>query len=139
MFVYVTGTWLLANLIHPFLAIAIVGWTSPFDMNSFALILQFALFSIIFSIPSLALGQLAMYGIFQLPLRDTGKYILWLLIAPVLVLLNYWLLLLLFGGSIYTDSLDFLLPGMFSIVLIIIIRLVAFFKAAGALHIPKKN
>jgi hypothetical protein len=134
MFIYVIATWLLANLIHPFMLILVFGWNAPFDMNSFGLLFQLFLYSLVCSIPSIVFSQLAIYGIFKLPFHTDGKYITWLLIAPFLVIFNYWFLMIVFTGEIYGISLEFMLPAMLSVALTILIRYAAFFRTAAELN-----
>ncbi len=130
MYLYISGTWLIANLIHPFMMFILLGSDAAFSMESIGFSLQFIVYSIIFSIPSLLFSILAMYGITKLPLPDTGKFISWLITAPVVVFINYWLLFRgFFNDELDRDSIDFMLPGMLSAVLIILIRYPVFFKA----------
>src|SRR6185503_3348561 len=96
MYTYVSGTWLIANFIHPFMLLVVFGWDGTFDMNMFGFGLQFLVFSILFSTPSLLFSNLAMHVITRLPFTSAGKYFTWLITAPALVFINYWLIMVLF-------------------------------------------
>jgi hypothetical protein len=73
MHTYVFATWLIANLVHPFVLVVVFGWSAPFDMETVGLTVQFIVLSMCCSMPSFLLGFLAIYGIFKLPLHNNGK------------------------------------------------------------------
>ena len=130
MSMYVSAIWLIANLVHPFMLLVVFG--NDFDMDMLGFGLQFTLYSFMFSMPSLFLGFLVIYGIFKLPISAGGRYLTWLITAPLIAFMNYWLLLVVvFGSRIDKESIELILPAMMAVVLAILLRYASFFKAAA--------
>jgi hypothetical protein len=123
MNLHISGTWLLANLLHPvvlFLYIGNSGDQSLFDLigGYFSIII----FSLIFSSPSLWLSFLWGYLISDFPLPAIGKYFIWIISAPLLIIINLQLILLFFAGEINFSEINFCVPAMIAAEIIILIR-----------------
>lgn len=131
MYLYVAATWLIANLVHPLMLFLVYG-AEDFDMDILGFGLQFVIYSFLFSIPSLFLSFLVMYVIFKLPLSSAGRYISWVISAPVIVVINYWLVFnVIFNTRMGKEGLEFMLPAMIAVVLAILIRYASFFRAVA--------
>jgi hypothetical protein len=136
---HVSATWLIANLLHPLVALIVFGGNSDLNLDMVASVLGIIVYSLLFSLPSLLLSFLAIYGIFKLPSSITVKYITWLVIAPFIVFVNYWLLFSVFlGVSMQKEDTDFMLPAMIAVVLTILVRYISFFRMATNLN-KKEN
>ena len=73
-----------------------------------------------------------MYVIFKLPLSSAGRYISWVISAPVIVVINYWLVFnVIFNTRMGKEGLEFMLPAMIAVVLAILIRYASFFRAVA--------
>ena len=131
MYLYVAATWLIANLVHPLMLFLVYG-AEDFAMDILGFGLQFVIYSFLFSIPSLFLSFLVMYVIFKLPLSSAGRYISWVISAPVIVVINYWLVFnVIFNTRMGKEGLEFMLPAMIAVVLAILIRYASFFRAVA--------
>jgi len=84
MYLYVAATWLIANLVHPFMLFIVFGSIDNFEMDMLGFGFEFMLYSLLLSIPSLFLSFLAMYVIFKFQLSSAGRYITWVISAPVI-------------------------------------------------------
>ena len=136
MFLHTFYTWLLANLLHPlifFLAALIMREAPGFDQNLFEIFYLLLFYSFCFSLPCLLLGWLCLYLIICSPYSDDAKFILWLVTAASLIILEF--LVILFIGDL-TDLalLLFSLPGVAALSASILIRYKQFKKL---IHIPK--
>jgi len=137
MYLYVLATWLIANLVHPFMMYVVFGG-GDFDLDGFGM--QFIFYSFVFSLPSLFLSFLAIYGISKLPASGAGKYIAWLITAPVIVFINYWLLFaVLFNLRIEKEEIDIMWPAIIAVVITIVVRYVSFFKNVAQLNKEKNE
>jgi hypothetical protein len=124
---YVFKTWVVANLINPFIFCLAFG----LDDSSFSggvIGFGFDLFAIflIYSIPSLIMSWLLMALIDKLPFNMRIKYFVWLFLVPVLPVIN---LMLLDGGDYnYKSAFEFAWPAVIAVFLTVIIRTKYFFK-----------
>ena len=93
---HVPGTWLLANLLHPFFMLCLFGGFGS-DINPEAATFMIGIFfySLVISLPSLLLGLLAGYLVGRLNILPELKFICWLIIAPLIAVVNFLLLFLL--------------------------------------------
>lgn len=128
---YIAGTWALANLLHPF------AMFFYFNGNDFSLsaadiggLLPVLFYSFVFSLPSLLLGFLAGHFISLIPSGLIAQYIVWLFTAPLIVILNFILLVLvLAGGQLLFFELEIAIPGIISVFIASVIRYYSFAKA----------
>lgn len=134
---HVPATWLLANLLHPFLmAIQIHEGLFYFSSGDVPLLLPIFLYSLVFSLPSLILAFFAEYLLSRLQVKVSARFLLWLLTAPLIVVLNFGLLFLLFDTSFSLSDFGIALPAMAAVFITVLIRHKAFFKTYNKLRVP---
>ena len=123
MNMHISGTWFWANLLHPVLLFLYIGNSS--DQTLFDLIggyFSILLFSLIFSYPALWISFLWVNLISLFSFPAIGKYIFWMFSAPLMIMLNIWLISLLLTGCISSLEINFALPAMIAAEIIILIR-----------------
>ena len=117
MFLYTFNTWLLANLLHPLMILAAMIVTGEhtgdiLSAESFAMLVIFVSFSALFSLPCLFLSwwllQIIVWG------REAMlmKFIAWLLITALLIILEVLAFLFLTAGEIEIEILLCALPAV---------------------------
>jgi hypothetical protein len=123
MNMHISGTWLLANLLHPVLLFLFMGNSGDYSLFDLAGgYFSTLFFSLIFSSPSLWLSFLWGYLISGFSLTSFGKYIAWIISAPLLIIINMQLILLFFAGEINFSEINFCVPAMIAVEIIILIR-----------------
>jgi len=123
MHLHVFSTWVLANLLHPFIMLLYIGY--PIHPSFVELLGNYSsilYYSVIFSLPSLFISFLWVYLISRLQVPAIGIYIIWLVSAPLLIILNMLLILILFPGAIGLLGVNYFIPAMIAVVIIILIR-----------------
>jgi hypothetical protein len=138
MFLHIFYTWLLANLLHPvmfFLAALIMREAPGFDQNLFEIVLLLLAYSLCLSAPCLLLGWLCLYLIICSPYSGDARFVLWLVSAVLLIVLEF-LFILLAGDILDLEFLLYSLPGVAAVGTSILIRYRQFKKL---IHIPKIN
>lgn len=137
MFLHTLYTWLLSNLLHPFLFMIflLVGEGSAGSFCSDNLIIELSFFtaSLIISLPCLLVGWRCLYLIISFPFSGNSKFLIWLITAPVLVFLEF-LFILFISDFLEIEFLVFSIPGMTAAMISILIRYKQFRKLS---HIPK--
>jgi hypothetical protein len=136
MFLHTFYTWVLANLLHPimfFLATVIMGHAAGFDKYLFESALLFLGYSFCFSFPCLLLGWLTLYLILASLYSVEAKFLLWLVTAPSLNIMEFLIILSLFD-LMELEILLFLFPGVASVGASILIRYSRFKRL---IHTPK--
>jgi hypothetical protein len=140
MIVYVFGTWVLANLLHPAVMFLYFGNAGEFfDVDGMYAALQLFLYSLLFSLPALLMSIAIVYGINKLSANPTAKFWIWLMAGPFIALFNFILILfILVGSDWHLYELEIGIPAMISIILTVLLRNRAFFKMTYSLK-PKEN
>jgi len=125
----VPAIWLLANLFHPVLLLLWFNdWGFAFNREDIGIGLMIYIYAFLFSVPSLLSGLLAEYVISILVTDKVYRYLFWLCIAPLLVLLNWILIALMFDGGIRWMELPLAIPSMIAVVLASLLRYRSFLK-----------
>lgn len=128
------GTWLLANLFHPviFAIVFVIQGGGGFEITDLENIGPFFYFVIILSllsVPSLIICLPVGEWMNKTKLSAEFVFGTWLLLSPVIVVLNFILILLFTPGRIILPDLFlFALPGMAAVVLASLLRYKSFFK-----------
>jgi hypothetical protein len=123
MYSHVSYTWFFANVLHPFVVLLFFGisdYASVADL--FGALFSVFIYSLIFSLPSLFISFLVVYLFSLSPASAITKYFCWMVVAPVVVVINYIFMFLLFGGEIFFSELEIALPAVIAVVITIIIR-----------------
>jgi len=118
---YITTTWLLANLIHPFVYklyfLSAYRWNLPVEL------LQFWFWGTFFSLPAYLFGCIIFLTVGKLPVPVALKLLVLIISAGVGVVLSVWLLSFVVSAP---NRLSFFLqlsiPSIISAVLAIIFR-----------------
>jgi hypothetical protein len=125
---YTLNTWLLANLLHP--VIAVICWIKKSD-SSFEVIVggsfQLFIFTLVFSLPFLLISAVIIQLIKKIPLTSINKYLVWLFLATSLPFIGMLTISLVFE-DINMEDLPLILPATLSVLIAILIRYKAFFK-----------
>ncbi len=128
MYMYVSTTWLVANLIHPIMLFIVFG-NASINSETLGIGLAFIFYSILLSLPSLLISYVFMYVLSRLDMPPQAWYFTWLILAPVIVVVNYWLIFHSFlGEEMSRENIQIMLPAMFSVVLTILARYNSFFR-----------
>jgi len=135
---HVPGTWLVANLLHP-VAMFLYFNEGPVSVSAIDIpgVFQVVGFSFLFSLPSLLLGFLADYLISFLRAGAGVKFITWFATAPLIALLNFVLLFLVFGGSFLFTELQIALPAMMAVAVAVLLRHRSFFNSIHPIKIKR--
>jgi hypothetical protein len=114
LFLHVFYTWLLTNLLHPFMFFLIPAFNSgEFKMDSFQIevVTGITLFTLFASIPGFMLGWLILYKLAEWQERVLVKLFAWMLAVLVITIGNYIIFLYILGGpDIDMESLFFAIP-----------------------------
>ena len=131
---HVFNTWVLANLLHPFIFL-IGGWIAEgavFNLfGGFGAALLAGILVMMVSFPSLLASWIIFPLICKLPYPTIGKFGCWLFIATGLPYLNAMLLLLMLGDpevNFFITSLTISALAMLSVAITICIRVKKFFQ-----------
>ena len=136
MFLHTFYTWLLANLLHPlmFLLAALIMPEVPgFDKDLLEIILLLLVYSLCLSAPCLLLGWPCLYLIICSLYSGDARFMLWLVSAALLIVLEF-LFILLVGDNLGPEFLLFSLPGVAAVGTSILIRYRQFKKL---IHLSK--
>jgi hypothetical protein len=128
---HIAYTWLWANLLHPFILLLYFDEGNfSFSTDTMASLLQGIAYSLLFSLPALFFSQLAGYLITRMHAAMIIQFLLWVIIAPLIVLLNF-LLVFLVGGrdSFYLFELNVAIPAILAVTLVVLLRYQSFFNA----------
>ncbi len=142
MYLYIFITWLLANLIHPVTFYFFMSNGRNLLGGNFAGLYFFIfLYSLFISSIGLLLSFLAINIISKLPFSNEGKFICWLVTAPLLIVVNLWLFFVLMGegGSIELSNYELAVPATIALAVIILIRYKYFYKTMEALKTETKS
>lgn len=121
--------WLIANLLHPFLLIFWFGeWNFNLSSDDFGIGIMLFIYGFMFSMPSLLLGFLVEYLVVKLHSSALNRYLYWLLLSPLVALLNWGLLVFVFGGSIDWRDITVAFPSMIAVLLASLMRYKSFLK-----------
>ncbi len=123
-------TWLLANLLHPVVMLFYFNDPAlPTTVGEIGSVLQVMVYTMIFSLPSLLLSLLAGYLLSLLQAPVITRFLLWLIVAPLIAVLNFVLLtLVLTGGSFAFFEIQFGVPAMIAVVIVVLLRYNSFLK-----------
>ena len=123
MFLNVFYSWLIAQVFHPILLIALSyvlnGSIDPLEPG---LLLLFAIASIFISSPCLLLGWLSIGLIVGSGYSVTANFLLWLVTTAILVILNFFALALILYGNFQCEFLFITIPAILSIWIASLIR-----------------
>lgn len=130
MTIQITGTWALANVLHPFFLFLPYADLSFFTIEAFGMLIYFMLLSFFFSIPSLLLslfaGHLAAHSTF----KANTLFITWFFLAPLFSFANAALILSSFGsGSFSLEEFTLIGPCVFAAIVSVLLRYRSFIKS----------
>jgi hypothetical protein len=126
---YLFNTWLVANLLHPLLAMLL--WVNWQDFNGGGVAGAFVLmlFSLLFSVPLLIMSWLILKILKGMRISCLAKFITWLLVGTFLPILTVlFISLFASGAGDAVEDLWLLVPATLSILVAILLRHKAFFK-----------
>ena len=130
MFIHTFYTWLLANLVQPLLIACFVfvlgeqGDYSIYVNNGLSLVMVL-IYSIGYSLPCLLLGWFCLRIICALPYSIITRYMLWLITAAGLVVLEaFFVLVFTYPG--HSGLLIYAVPGVISAVIAVVFRFAQF-------------
>lgn len=125
--IYAFITWFVANLLHPIILIlyagAVGGLLGSEIVGAYFLIF---IYTLLFSIPSLVISCMAVYIPAWLPIKPTYKYLIWILIALVIPMLNLFILKLIDASFFREFDYDIVTPASIAVLLSILFRYKAF-------------
>ena len=133
----IAGTWLWANLLHPFIMFFYFGSADrPSGAELFGALYLALTYSFILSLPSLFTSWLFIYLVSLLKYSPGTSFLLWLIAAPLVTLINFALISLLAGGgTMDLFELEFTAPALIAVVVTVIARYRYFIKTC----IPQKE
>jgi hypothetical protein len=121
--------WLLANLFHPvILMIWFDDWGFTFNRGDIGIALMIFIYAMLFSLPSLLMGFLTEYIITKTIADITYRYLFWLFLSPLVALLNWILVAVMFDGGVRWMELSLAIPSMIAVILASLIRYASFLK-----------
>ena len=138
MFLNVFYSWLIAQVLHPVVYIvALWAISGYFGMSAAAVadIFYFFAFGLIVSLPSLLLGWLCMGLIVHSSYTTLAKFLLWIVATAILVILNFWIIILFIDRGFQFQDFIIAIPGIISIWIASIIR----YKQFQKLNITENN
>ena len=142
MFLYCFITWLLANLLHPFVML-IVFQSENYLISGEGLgfVIMIFLYILLFSIPSLLMGFLVLHLISLMNIADGIKYFIWLGAALLIILVNLFLIYLLFESTKMITLSDFEIgiPAMIAVTIANLVRVKYFFKDIQQLKTKRES
>jgi hypothetical protein len=129
MFVHTLNTWLLAQLLHPFVFLLYFFFRSPEEIN-LAIGLFVGMISIIFyiSIPSLLIARSFLGLLSRMTVPVFEKLFIWIIVVELSIFLNFSGSLLLFDGQIRISEYKLMIPPMIAAFFAILIRAKQFFS-----------
>lgn len=132
MYLHVVNTWFIANLLHPVILFFYFEGAENFEPEMIGFGLQFLVFSFLFSLPSLLLCMGAIYTLFKLSFSVTGRYMIWLIITLLIVIINFWIIFYGFiGAHINKNDFEIIIPALMAAGITVIIRHVQFFRVTA--------
>jgi hypothetical protein len=132
-FMYCLRVWFLSNLLHPVCLWLYFSSTAEHENFSLSGLIGFyfmtILLSLSVSLPALAFTNLLMRLILYFKITDTNKFILWLLLAPCIALLNWIGFFFALGEYWIRDfEWDLMLPSAITVLFVILISYKSFFN-----------
>jgi len=125
----VPAVWLLANFIHPvILMIWYVDWGFAFSTEDIGIALMVFIYALLFSLPSLLMGFLTEYIITKTVADIMYRYLFWLFLSPLVALLNWVLVAVMFDGGVRWMELSVAFPSMIAVILASLFRYASFLK-----------
>jgi hypothetical protein len=131
MFKYCIITWLVANILHPFvMLIFFQADNSLISGEGIESVFMMFLVMLIFSIPSLLISLVVLNLISLLSMVDAIKFFIWIAAAILIIAANLFLIFNLFDGTKMMKLSDFEIgiPAMISVTLANLVRFPYFFK-----------
>ena len=129
MFVHTLNTWLLAQLLHPFVLLLYFFFRNPEDVdvgNGLFFIMTLIIFFI--SIPSLLIAR-AFFGLLsRITVPVFEKLFIWIIVVELSIFLNFSGLLLVLDGQIRISEYGLMIPSMIAAFFAILIRAKQFFS-----------
>ena len=123
MFLHVFYSWLITQLLHPILVIALsYVLNGSIDLLEPGFIFLFAIGSVVISSPCLLLGWLSLGLIVYSDHTVVAKFVLWFLATGILVVLNFFILALILYRNFQVELLFMTIPGILSIWISSVIR-----------------
>jgi hypothetical protein len=119
MYGYTFFTWLIANLIHPVVAMIYFGGLSDFFDSGFVPIYFFIfIYSLFISSVSLLISFLFLSILLKLKITDWGKFLCWLSITPLIIIVNLVVFVIMADGNgRWTfDDAEIGIPAMITVV-----------------------
>ena len=138
---HMTSTWLWTNLLHPFIMFLYFNdGGAPFGDGMFGALILVMIYSLIFSLPSLFLSLLAGYLITRMQTNVAIQFLVWVITAPLIVVLNVVLLAVVSGDGAFTFwDLGIAYPGIIAVLVVVLLRYQLFFKVCELQNISKQE
>lgn len=122
---YVFNTWLVANLLHPFiLTLYFKGEESVINMNALGSYFTLFIYSLIFSVPALIVAALVFMLIKKMPIDVLSAFFTWLFLAsciPFVILAILYLMF--FNDGVPFDEFGIIIPSCIAVFVTVAIRL----------------
>ena len=127
--IYVFYTWFFANLFHPIVLYFYYTPNGFIDAESFLSGIPIFLYLLIFSLPALLCTMVFVHYLVRIPGTRAFKFIMMLTGTPLMILINFYIICLLFGlDNISRNDLEMIIPAIIATELTILIRYSYFFK-----------
>ncbi len=142
MFMYCFITWLVANLLHPFVMLIVFqSDNSLISAEGFGTFFMIFLYTMIFSIPSLLTSFIVLHLISLMSISDGIKFFNWIVAALLIIPFNLFLIFHLFDDIKMMKLSDFEIgiPAMIAVTLANLIRVPYFFKDIQQLKIKRES
>ena len=127
MFVHTFNTWLLAQLLHPFVFLLYFFFLCPVEIINVLLIIMIPIVFFI-SMPSLLMAR-AFFGLLpRITAPEFEKLFIWIILVELSIFLNFSGLLLVFNGQIWMSAYELMIPSMIAAFFATLIRAKQFFS-----------
>lgn len=138
---YTLSTWMFAVLLYPVIFFFYIGGGYPFSMDMIGIYIILTFFNLIFSLPSLFLSMVTTSKIANLAITHIQKFVLWLVAAMVIVVINFYAIFLLFirEKDLTWDFFNLIIPAMIAVAIIIVLQQRSFFNAVEKLNPAKQS
>lgn len=136
MYAHACFTWLIANLLHPFmLLIFLDSWK-----DAGGAFVQGFFFSCLLSLPSLVMCMVLMYILSRIPGDAGSRFVIWFLSTAAMPTINLLIFLVIFNYYRFgADDLEMIVPATMAVLVTVLIRIVHFFRVFSPLDQEKEN
>lgn len=125
---HVPATWLLANLLLPLIVFVFFGAFHESGIETIGFFFIFLMYSLLLSVPALITGVLADMLLQYLFKAGLFRFLAWLVIAMLIVLLNFLVLYLFMNDPISPAEIYLSYPAMISVFIASLLRMSSIFR-----------